>query len=110
MVFNLYVSGAIFGLGRVFKLFGPCGAPRRADFSARGCPNRTKLCTAQYFIIRNLRLSESFPPFGRRVAERNSPQIKSNVRHLHWCLTPHASSGRDEPRRAGEGAVLAVAV
>jgi len=51
MVFNLYVSGAIFGLGRVFKLFGPCGAPRRADFSARGCPQGAKLCFAQPIIL-----------------------------------------------------------
>ena len=39
-----------------------------ADFSSRGCPHRSKLCTAHHFSIRNLRLSESLPPFCRRVA------------------------------------------
>ena len=29
-----------------------------ADFSTRGCSHRTKLCTAHYFIIWNLRLSK----------------------------------------------------
>jgi hypothetical protein len=52
------------------------GAPA-ADFSARGCPHRTKLCTAHYFIIRNL--SESFPPFGRRVGECTLRQVESTI-------------------------------
>jgi len=34
-----------------------------ADFSSRGCPHRSKLCRAHHFSIRNLRLSESLPPF-----------------------------------------------
>ena len=38
--------------------------------SGRGRPHGTKLRTAHYFSIRNLRLSKNFPPFGRRVAVR----------------------------------------
>ena len=34
----------------------------------REAAHGTKLRTAHYFSIRNLRLSKSFPPFGRRVA------------------------------------------
>ena len=50
-----------------------------AACSAQGCPHGTKLRTAHYFSIRNLRLSKNFPPFGRRVAVRTLRKIKSNV-------------------------------
>ena len=50
-----------------------------AACSARGCPHGTKLRTAHYFSIRNLRLSKNFPPFGRRVANAHCAKIKINV-------------------------------
>ena len=51
-----------------------------AACSARGCPHGTKLRTAQYFSIRNLRLSKNFLPFGgRRVAVRTLRQNLANV-------------------------------
>ena len=56
-------------------------------FPARGCPHGTKLRTAHYFSIRNLRLSKNLPPFGRRrVAVRSIAPKAANV---DLRLTPY---------------------
>ena len=55
--------------------------PRHSRFFDASCPHCTKLCTAHYFILRNLRLSKNLPPPGRRVAARSLRQkIKSTLR------------------------------
>ena len=57
-----------------------------AACSARGCPHGTKLRTAQYFSIRNLRLSKIFLPFGRRVAVRT---LRQNLANVELRLPPY---------------------
>ena len=41
--------------------------------------------TAHYFSMRNLRLSKSLPPFGRRVAVRSIAPKPANV---DYCARP----------------------
>ena len=63
------------GFGAVFI----SGSDHHASPRRSGCPHGTRLRTAHYFSIRNLRLSKNFPPFGRRVADAHCAQIKINV-------------------------------
>ena len=78
--FNLYYYWV--GAGFIYL------APRRSALSARGCPHGTELLQPIILSIWNLRLSTSFPPFGRRVAARAMRATKSKSKST-ICLTPY---------------------
>ena len=70
-----FVRGVGSGLSRTL-------ARVAAAFSARGCPHGTELLQPIILSIWNLRLSTSFPPFGRRVAARAMRATNQNQRRL----------------------------
>ena len=76
-----FVRGVGSGLSRTL-------ARVAAAFSARGCPHGTELLQPIILSIWNLRLSTSFPPFGRRVAARAMRATKSKSKST-ICLTPY---------------------
>ena len=75
MVFNLYVSGAIFGLGFGFYRSGRTASQLLAlREAARMVPDCAQPIILAYGTCE---LSKNFPPFGRRVAVTHIAQNQS---------------------------------